>query len=156
MYRNHTALLLYSTVRMCMYNMHHTVICLQYGCGPDKVVAMLHGHSDRANCVRWVSPRSGHAQYMWEHRAAVELVSGSVDKNVIVWKKSDGDMVSQLESSVYVVRRRYDLYSLSLSFSLSLTLSLSLAHIHTLSVYPESSSFQPLELSYLCCCSQLP
>ena len=57
------------------------------------MVAMLHGHCDRVNCVRWVTPRSGHAQYTGDHRTAVELVSGSVDRSIIVWTKGEDEVV---------------------------------------------------------------
>ncbi len=55
---------------------------------------MLHGHSNRVNCVQWVVPRSGHAQYTTEDRASVEIASGSVDNSVIVWRKEEADTVT--------------------------------------------------------------
>ncbi len=51
---------------------------------------MLHGHTDRVNCVQWVGPRSGSARYTAEQRGCVELASGSVDKNVIIWQRPHG------------------------------------------------------------------
>ena len=61
---------------------------IQEGCGPDHVIRMLHGHKDRVNCVRWMSWRSGHAQSQYVKAIPLELVSGSVDNDVIVWKQS--------------------------------------------------------------------
>ena len=49
---------------------------------------MLHGHKDRVNCVRWIFLRSGHAQSGREKATPLELVSGSVDSDVIVWRQS--------------------------------------------------------------------
>ena len=49
----------------------------------------------------WVTPRSGHAQYTLKHRTAVELVSGSVDKSVIVWVKGKDDTVRDTILRVY-------------------------------------------------------
>ena len=53
------------------------------------MVAMLHGHSGSVNCMCWM--RTERAQY---GLLGVELVSGSVDKNVIVWKRNERDQVS--------------------------------------------------------------
>ncbi len=61
---------------------------------------MLHGHSDRVNCVQWVVPRSGQAQYTAEDRASVEIASGSVDKSIIVWRRGEADTVRRCVSRV--------------------------------------------------------
>ncbi len=41
----------------------------------EKIVCMLHGHTGRVNCVRWIVNDL--------------LASGAVDKNVIIWKCVD-------------------------------------------------------------------
>ena len=48
---------------------------------------MLHGHSSRVNCIRWIlaDPKS-------PGRASL-LVSGAVDGKVLVWKCSSLDQV---------------------------------------------------------------
>ena len=56
---------------------------------------MLHGHRDRVNCVRWISWRSGHAQSRYGKATPLELVSGAVDNDVIVWRQlADGSEVT--------------------------------------------------------------
>lgn len=49
---------------------------------------MLHGHKDRVNCVQWMMWRSEHAQCSYGKASPLELVSGSVDNDVIVWRQS--------------------------------------------------------------------
>ena len=49
---------------------------------------MLHGHKDRVNCLRWMIWRSGHAQSRYGSATPLELVSGSVNNDVIVWRQS--------------------------------------------------------------------
>lgn len=63
-------------------------IMMQNGCGPDHVIGMLHGHKERVNCVRWMTWRSEHAQSVYAKATPLELVSGSVDNDVIVWRQS--------------------------------------------------------------------
>ena len=62
----------------------------QEGCGPDHVIGMLHGHKDRVNCLQWIIWRSGHAQSRYGKATPLELVSGSVDNDVIVWRRTAG------------------------------------------------------------------
>ena len=40
------------------------------------------------NCVRWMTWRSEHAQSGYGKATPFELVSGSVDNDVIVWQQS--------------------------------------------------------------------
>ncbi|XP_077978293.1 elongator complex protein 2-like [Glandiceps talaboti] len=49
--------------------------------GAGTILSMLNGHKDRVNCVKWIQcPVHCHGD-------ETELVSGSTDNNVIVWKK---------------------------------------------------------------------
>ena len=67
---------------LCLIN------CMQEGCGPDHVIGMLHGHKDRVNCLQWMTWRSGHDQSRYGRSTPLELISGSVDNDVIVWGPS--------------------------------------------------------------------
>ena len=73
-------------------------------------MATLHGHKERVNCVRWISHRQAQrrkkqATAQVSDQASVqssdqteisELVSGAVDKNVIVWRKKDTKVLHHL------------------------------------------------------------
>ena len=51
------------------------------------MIGMLRGHKDRVNCLRWMMWRSEHAQSDYGKATPLELVSGSVDNDVIVWRQ---------------------------------------------------------------------
>ena len=51
------------------------------------VTNTLHGHSDKVNCLRWVTWR-GRGPMGVAAASSRELVSGSVDKSVRVWRES--------------------------------------------------------------------
>ena len=72
-------------------------ICFKYYClfqdgrGLGKVVAMLHGHSNRVNCVCWVTERLPEVPpFSQETDRPIELLSGSVDKTVNLWREIGG------------------------------------------------------------------
>ena len=48
------------------------------------MTAMLHGHTDRVNCVAWVRSDVATAK-----TGSPLLLSGAADDNVIVWKYAD-------------------------------------------------------------------
>ena len=50
----------------------------------DTVFTALHGHKERANCVKWITARSTDAA----SPPTLELLSGSVDKSVILWQRT--------------------------------------------------------------------
>ena len=50
------------------------------------VIITLHGHTERVNCVQWISNRGcGHIVA----KQPRELVSGSVDKSIRVWRENE-------------------------------------------------------------------
>jgi len=63
----------------------------QTGNGLGRVVSTLHGHKDRVNCVRWIRARAHAGMAVKE---PWELVSGSVDSCVIVWRQKRAEKVS--------------------------------------------------------------
>ncbi|XP_019857686.1 PREDICTED: probable elongator complex protein 2 [Amphimedon queenslandica] len=46
----------------------------------------LHGHNEKVNCVRWVAGRGGRVDTITR-----ELISGSVDKTIRVWRESNNE-----------------------------------------------------------------
>lgn len=52
-----------------------------------KMTGTLHGHADRVNAVHWITCRG--SRELPASPSLVELVSGSVDKTIRVWRSSD-------------------------------------------------------------------
>eukprot|EP00731_Ephydatia_muelleri_P007818 Em0004g156a len=52
----------------------------------DAVLTALHGHKERVNCVKWITARKSGAA----SPQTLELLSGSVDKSVILWQRTEG------------------------------------------------------------------
>ena len=67
---------------------------------------MLHGHKERVNCVRWMTWRSEHAQSIYAKVTPLELVSGSADNDVIVWRQS----TESKEVDIYDLIQMIDTY----------------------------------------------
>lgn len=70
--------------------MHIYALCeLPIFCGAQKehldtVFTALHGHKERVNCVKWITARKSGAA----SPPTLELLSGSVDKSVILWQRT--------------------------------------------------------------------
>lgn len=50
------------------------------------MLTALHGHKERVNCVKWITARKSGAA----SPQTLELLSGSVDKSVILWQRTEG------------------------------------------------------------------
>lgn len=64
--------------------------------GLEKVTHLLHGHTGRVNCVRWVSNTTSPTDAAPLPDASLSpscplLVSGAADNKVMVWKSKDFD-----------------------------------------------------------------
>ena len=60
------------------------------------VYTTLHGHTDRVNCVHWITTRSSKLEITEKRQR--ELVSGAADSCVCVWKETKEEEVRKLTS----------------------------------------------------------
>ena len=49
-----------------------------------KITGTLHGHTDKVNCVHWITCRGSRELY---RSVSLEVISGSVDKTIRVWRR---------------------------------------------------------------------
>ena len=64
---------------------------------------MLHGHSNRVNCVCWVTERLPEVPpFSRETDRPIELLSGSVDKTVNLWRETGGKVSDQVNRSLWI------------------------------------------------------